>query len=104
MLLALTGCQRIVVNSSDELTLHSWYTELDNGNKISLEFNDNNATVKVSLFDGKTESISGLCEVSDTAFVIHDSNTGVAYPFYYIVHFDRVEIVCGENTVSLYKS
>ena len=94
----------MVTNSADELTLNTWVGELENSNTISLEFDGNFATLTVSLYDKKTTSISGLCEISDTAFVIHDSKTKTPYAFSYIVHFNRVEIIYKENTVLLYKS
>lgn len=94
----------MVTNSADELTLNTWVGELENSNTISLEFDGNCATLTVVLYDKKTTSISGLCEISDTAFVIHDSKTKTPYAFSYIVHFNRVEIIYKENTVLLYKS
>lgn len=94
----------MVTNSADELTLNTWVGELENSNTISLEFDGNCAMLTVSLYDKKTTSISGLCEISDTAFVIHDSKTKTPYAFSYIVHFNRVEIIYKENTVLLYKS
>lgn len=104
VLLMLSGCQRVVENYGDELVMSSWVGELENGNTLTLRFDGNFATLSVTLFDKKTASVSGLCEISDSAFVIHDSKTKTPYAFTYIVHFDRVEIVYGENTVSLYKS
>lgn len=103
-LLILNGCQKVVTNTADELTLSSWACELENGNTISLEFNGNIATMNVTSFGSQTASISGLCELSEKAFVIHDAKTKTPYAFSYVVHFDRVEIVYKENTVLLYKS
>ncbi|MBQ8057585.1 MAG: hypothetical protein IJ275_04550 [Ruminococcus sp.] len=99
-----SGCSEVVTNSADELTQSKWSVQLDNGNKIALDFDGDKASLSVTLFDNKSITLSGLCELSSTAFVIHDENTKIPYAFTYIVHFDRVEIVYGENTVSLYKS
>lgn len=104
IVLVLSGCSKVVMNSADELTMYMWGAQLENGNEISLKFDDDNATLSLILFDDEKVIINGLCELSDTAFVIHDEKTKTPYAFSYIVHFDRVEIIYGENTVSLYKS
>ncbi len=102
--LVLSGCTKTVTNPADELTGSKWYAQLENGNEITLEFIDDKACLTLSLSGKKSATISGLCELSDTAFVIHDEDTKIPFAFYYIVHFDRVEIIYDENTVSLYKS
>ena len=104
VVLVFSGCQQVVTNPADELTLNKWVGELENSNTVSLEFDGSVATLSVTLYDKKNASISGLCELSDSAFVIHDASTKIPYAFSYIVHFDRVEIVYKENTVLLYKS
>lgn len=99
----LSGCTRQIKNSADELTLHSWSAQLENGNTIDLSFSDDNATLMLTVKDNDPVTLSGFCEISDSEFVIHDSAFGV-YPFSYIVHFDRVELTYDSNTVSLNKS
>ncbi len=99
----MVGCESVVTNSADELCANSWSAVLSNDNEISLCFDGDNATLKVNLADKQSASISGLCEISDSAFVIHDEKTNFDFAFSYIVHFNRVQLVYGENTVSLYK-
>lgn len=102
--LVLSGCTKAVANPADELTDSKWYAQLENGNEITLDFSGDKASLTLSLSDNKSAKISGLCELSDTAFVIHDEDTKIPFAFSYIVHFDRVEIIYDKNTVSLYKS
>ena len=102
--LVLSGCTKAVTNPADELTGSKWYSKLENKNEITLEFIDDKARLTLSLSDKKSTTICGLCELSDTAFVIHDEYTKIPFAFSYIVHFDRVEIIYDKNTVSLYKS
>ena len=104
LIFVFSGCQQVVVNNADELTMYSWESEFDNGTIVSLTFDENVATLHILLSDGSEKQIKGLCELSESAFVIHDSLTKKPYAFSYIVNFDRVEIVWDENTVSLYKS
>ena len=100
----LCGCSETVNSYSEELILNSWNATLNNGDKMTLSFSGDDATLKLVLKDDEKVVISGFCELDENYFVIHDEVTKIPYAFSYIVHFDRVEIVYGENTVSLYKS
>lgn len=99
----LSGCSSVVSNSADELTLNSWQTTFDNGNKVRLVFDGDYATLTLSVKDFDTTTISGLCECDDNSIIIYDKMSGIAYPFSYVVHFDKVDVTYGKNTVSLYK-
>ncbi len=76
---------------------------LENETEVLLDFKDNNATFKAKFPDDEKLVLSGFCELYDDSFVIHDNNTKYSYEFLYIVHFDRVELIYDNNTVSLYK-
>ncbi len=101
--LFLVGCTKTIETSSDELVASDWYVKLENDNEISLEFNDDNATMEFLFSDEEKLCISGFCEVSDNKFIIYDKNTKTPYVFEYIVQFDRVFVNFFTNTVSLYK-
>ncbi len=101
---SLCACTDVVNNSADELRLNSWSAQLDNGSVILLSFSEDYATFKLANSEEETCVIDGLCEISDTAFVIHDKSTSTSFAFSYIVHFDSVEIYYEGNSVSLYKS
>lgn len=103
MLLTLCACSPVVRNTADELTLNSWQTTLDNGNIVTLEFSSDYATLTLSIKDSDTITISGLCECDDDSFIIYDEVCNIAYPFFYDVHFDCVDITYDENTLSLDK-
>ena len=104
VLFTLCACTDAVVNTADELRLNTWSAELYNGGVVSLSFSGDFATLKLENSELEEFAVSGLCEISDTAFVIHDENTDAPFAFTYIVHFDSVEILYEENTVRLYKS
>ncbi len=99
----LSSCSDSVENSADELTLNSWYAELSNKTTMSLDFSLDFATLKIQREGEESVEISGLCEVSESAFVIHDKLTNTPYAFEYDVNFDRIEVVYGSNTVSFDK-
>lgn len=101
--LLLCSCSRCVINSGDELTLNTWQTQFDNGNVVSLSFDADNATFSLTYSDKTKVELCGLCELSNTSFVIHDNDTLSEYKFDYIVHFDSVDITYADTTVSLNK-
>ncbi len=73
----LTSCSRVVVNSADELTMHKWEREFENGTKITLSFSLDDATLRVKTNDGEDCVLSGLCEINSSVFVIYDKDTGM---------------------------
>ncbi len=101
--LVLCSCARVVTNNGDELIANSWQTKLDNGNIIKLSFDMDNATLALTYTNDTEVKLHGLCELSGTSFVIHDSDTFSTYKFDYLVHYDRVDITYGDATVSLNK-
>lgn len=101
----ITGCTSTSIQSySDELVSSLWCAKLENSTQIMLSFKDDKADLKIILKDGSMLSINGVCEVSDSIFVIYDDKTRTPYAFEYIVHFDRVDVEFLTNTVSLYKT
>lgn len=99
----LCSCARVVTSNADELTMHTWQSELDNGNIITLTFSGDNATLTLSYKDTEPVQVSGLCELDDTTFVIHDSSLFYSYEFQYVLHYDCVDIIYADTTVSLDK-
>lgn len=99
----LCSCENTITTYADELTSYSWSAILENESEVMLSFKDDNATFKVEFPDSQKLVLSGFCELYDSSFVIHDTKTKYRYKFDYIVHFDRVELVYDDNTVSLYK-
>lgn len=102
-LLLLCSCTKVIVNSADELTSYSYSKEFENGNIVSLSFDENNATLSMKTKRGDKAVISGFCEISDSEFVIFDSKTYVSYPFGYRVHYDSVDIMYDTNVLTLDK-
>lgn len=98
------ACTDAVINNADELRLNKWSAGLDNGGNISLSFSGDYATLMLTNSELEEYTVSGLCEISDTLFVIHDKSADTPFAFSYIVHFDSVEILYEENTVRLYKT
>ena len=99
----LCSCENTITTYADELTSCSWSATLENEAELALDFTDDNATLKADFPDGEELCLSGFCELYDSTFVIHDTKTKYQYKFDYIVHFDRVELIYDNNTVSLYK-
>ncbi len=91
------------MNTADELTLNSWENTFDNGNTVSLSFFEDNATFSVEAKDKESAVISGLCELNDSQFIIHDDSTKQPYSFEYNVQFDKVEVIFNSKSVLLYK-
>lgn len=101
--LLFCSCTKVVTNSGDELTMSNWRAELDNKGVVTLTFESDNACFSFESSDGEKLVLEGLCELSKDVFVIHDVYTKTPYTFEYVVHFDSVDIMHGENTLSLDK-
>lgn len=101
--LLLSSCSSSIKNPADELTLNTWCAEFPNSTVMTLKFSGDKATLIISREDIDKVVICGLCEVSDSVFVIHDERTNTPYSFKYNVNFDRIDVVCDTNTVSFDK-
>ena len=99
---SLCACERVIRGPADELTMFSWSSTFDNGNKVSLSF-DSDSAVFSAQGDGLDLDISGYCLVGDDSFVICDDDTGFNYRFGYIVHGDSVELSYDGGSVALDK-
>ena len=99
----LCSCSDEIKSEKDELSAYAWSAELENKTAVTLSFSEDKATLKAELQKGEKLTLSGFCELYDDYFVIHDEKTKYPYEFFYNVHFDRVELIYGDNTVSLYK-
>ncbi len=99
----LSGCRRVVTDCSDELTMHLWQGEYDNGMSVSLSFDDDDATLSLSLSDGRENRINGLCVLDLEQFVIIDDDTSESFSFGYTVHGDSVDITYDDASLSLKK-
>ena len=98
----LCSCTRVVRSEKDEITMFSWYSELDNGNKLSLSFGEDEALFNAEN-DGFSMEISGYYLIDDERFVIFDEDTKMDYTFIYKLHGDRVELSFGDGTITLDK-
>ena len=101
--LLLSSCSRAVRSPADELCMSSWNSELDNGNIISLIFNDDTAVFRAEN-QAFTLIISGIYIIDDDTLIISDTDTMMNYSFGYTVHGDCAELTWGGGTVRLDKS
>ena len=99
----LSSCSRAVRSPADELCMSSWRSELDNGNAVSLIFNDETAAFCAEN-DAFTLKISGIYVIDDDTLIISDAETKMNYSFGYTVHGDCAELSWGGGTVTLDKS
>ena len=99
---SLCACERVIRGPADELTMFSWSSDFDNGDRVSLSFDGVNA-VFGARGDGLDLDISGYCLVGDESFVICDEDTSCSYRFGYTVHGDSVELSYDGGAVTLDK-
>ena len=96
----LSGCTRVIGDCSDELVMHSWAAEYDNGTSISLSFDEDRAVLTAKAGETK-HTLSGICILSLTDFTICDEKTRENYTFSYTVHGDSLELTYDGSTLIL---
>ena len=101
-LLLLSGCSKTIDSPADELRAFSWQGDYENGNTVTLSFDDSNASLSVSNNDFELE-LEGLCVFSDDSFTICDNGSDINYTFGYALYGDRVEMSFIDGTISLKK-
>jgi len=101
-MMLLCACQRSVDSPSDEIVLFDWRSESDNGNTVSLRFEEDSA-----IFTGENDSfhvsVSGYCAMYNDRFIISDTKTRDNYTFHYQLFGDHIELTYGDGTISLNK-
>ena len=102
VMMLLCACQRTINTPADEIVLYEWRSQLDNGNTVSLRFEDDNA-VLTAQNDRFQLTVSGYCAMYDDCFLICDTDTTDNYTFYYQLYGDHIELTCGGGTISLNK-
>lgn len=98
----LCSCSRAVRSPADELCMYSWSSVCDNGNRLSLSFDEDTAVFKAEN-DSYNVIVSGIYLLDDERLIISDVDTMMNYVFAYIVHGDCVELSFGDGTVTLDK-
>ena len=100
--LSLCSCKRVIRSPADELTMSSWSANMENGNRLSLSFDADEAVFTAENPDF-TLVISGYCLTDDEGFVICDEETNLNYSFMYVLHGDSLELCYDNATVTLDK-
>lgn len=96
----LTGCVPVINSPSDELRMYTWQSELENGNIVSLSFDEDNGYLNIKNTDF-TLNIGGLCILSDDRITICDKESGLNYSFGYTLYGDRVGLNYNSSVLSL---
>lgn len=100
--LLLSGCARVIRSPADELSVNRWGAVTENGNRLELSFDEENAVFSAQN-DSFTLEISGLYTLDAATLVINDRETHLDYRFAYTVHGDSVELTYGGETLLLDK-
>lgn len=104
LLLLLYGCtKQEIVNTADELTMHSWSNTDKYNKEINLCFKDDIATITVITPNYKT-IIEGTAVINDTSFTISDDKLKQCFTFEYLLYGDKIELSYNEIALELHKN
>lgn len=103
--LVICSCTQVSVCYADELKASKWHTVHTNGTEITLEFNEDNVA-KISIKGDKdnTCTISGICVVNETSFVISDNTMAKNISIDYKLYGSRVDLTYAGSTITLEKA
>lgn len=101
--LLLTSCSRAVLSPADELCMFNWRSLTDNGNKLSLSFEGDEAEFTAESEDFQLV-VRGIYILDNERLVISDADTSYNYVFGYTVHGDCVELEYGGSVLKLDKA
>lgn len=103
IVIVLTSCVTVVNGPADELRMYSWHAERENGDIVTLRFNDGKAALYADNGDFPL-CLSGLCIITDNTLTICDEATKTNYTFGYTLYGDRVELSCNNSVLTLQKA
>ncbi|MDO5124030.1 MAG: hypothetical protein Q4D44_05115 [Eubacteriales bacterium] len=96
----LTGCTRVVVTTSDELTMGSWQHISKSGTVANLTFEGESATLEIKpATKDEAVVIRGIYSVDKDNLYITDESKFTTYKFGYDVYNDRVYISYKEDKI-----
>lgn len=101
--ICLCGCTGVINSSADEIKQYRWQVYLDNGNTVSLSFDDGKADF-CAVTDDYSLELNGLCILTDNTIIICDEDSGTHYSFVYTLFGDRVELNFNGSVISLKKA
>lgn len=103
-MLIFCSCSQIPNSFAQELTQSNWEAEFKNGTKVALTFlEDNKAKFDIVGDYDNSCTISGVCTVSEKAFVISDISMAKNISMEYKLYGNKVEITYMGETISLDK-
>lgn len=86
IMVIMTSCTRVIVDTEDEIRMNKWSASLKNGSSITLVFEDDIAEFKIYSKDkGAQADLKGLCVIDDKKILIYNQNEGEPYFFDYKV-------------------
>ncbi len=93
MLITLCSCTQQKINSlSNELKSKEWEGKGEYMTTITLDFEEDNATVEIVAYGGAKNSISGLSIVSDSTITINDDKLKKNFTFTYTLQGNQLEL------------
>lgn len=100
--LGLCGCTRVIDSPADEIKLYRWEEKFDNGNTVSLSFDESEAHFTANCEDFSLE-LNGLFILTDDTLIICDTDSGSHDSFAYVLFGDKIELSCNGSVISLKK-
>lgn len=100
----LFSCSYVEQSYADELTSNIWYAESENETKVELSFTeDNRAELKIEGDADNTCTISGVCVLNESSFVISDTTMAKNISIDYKLYGSKLELTYMGETLTLFK-
>ncbi len=100
----LVSCSYVEQSYADELKSNTWYAENENETKVFLSFTeDNRAELKIEGDADNTCTISGVCVLNESSFVISDTTMAKNVSIDYKLYGSKLELTYMGKTLTLLK-
>ncbi len=100
----LFSCSYVEQSYADELISNVWYAENENETKVQLSFTDDNrAELKIEGDADNTCTISGVCVINETSFVISDVTMAKNISIDYKLFGNKIDLTYMGQTLTLFK-
>lgn len=98
----MTSCTQVIKNPADEIRLASWKASLKNGERVKLDFDEDN--VNFIILNSKNKSVlklSGKAFFDRNRMMIFDRNDSQSYVFNYKLRDNKLELNYGGGKITL---
>ena len=101
IMIILSSCTQVVVNTADEIRMNKWSGKTENGNVFTLSFKNDKAEFKVQNNNKLNLILKGLCAIDNKRIMIYNQSENEPYFFEYTINNNNLILKYDNGIIKL---